>query len=343
MKNLPDAPGLWHREGKNYRLASAGWECFRADGSVEDSGCDWNALPTGNWQPLAPPVPLSEARERFLDWLHTHTFTTWENDHILADKAAELFGRVEQEPSWRDWAIKELSDEASALEEDDDAELRRKLSVVLSELAIAAQSDKIATVTAKLECYKRILIDQQDFCGAAAVKDCLQLLNGFEPKLLKEESDQIAELKATIARLEGEVADYQAELGRAVLQAPVVIEGKGQAVTEEGYYWCEFSPDSKKPIECRWMSPVGFHCCFTDGMRFIKRIEPTFPPRAPFTAPPKPEPKHLYRITKGDKMGQLFWGYPDQGGNGAQLIVEGELAYWNYQWCETTGQPVGCE
>lgn len=70
----------------------------------------------------------------------------------------------------------------------------------------------------------------------------------------------------------------------ATPSTPKVIEGKGQAVTEPGWYAIE---DSVGDIEVE-------HVCadtkFKNEHRYVLLPLPAFPPRQSFTAPPKPEP-----------------------------------------------------
>jgi hypothetical protein len=62
--------------------------------------------------------------------------SSWTSHNDPSERAIEEINSLQQNSlKWREWAVKELSDVANALEEDDDNELRRKLSVVLAELA----------------------------------------------------------------------------------------------------------------------------------------------------------------------------------------------------------------
>jgi len=66
-------------------------------------------------------------------------------------------------------------------------------------------------------------------------------------------------------------------------EQPIVIEGKGQAVTEEqvGWYFIDWCGGVRIQHLCT------AHC-FAKGWRFIKIACPEFPPRPAFTPPPKP-------------------------------------------------------
>jgi hypothetical protein len=74
------------------------------------------------------------------------------------------------------------------------------------------------------------------------------------------------------------------------------------------------------------------------------------PPRPAFQAPPKPEPLYrLYRITRGDRQGQFYWGLPAGGsaeGKGADLFIDNQSNFHNFSWCEEvteTGEPIAKE
>lgn len=73
-------------------------------------------------------------------------------------------------------------------------------------------------------------------------------------------------------------------LAKAAPPQPTVIEGRGQAVTESGWYGVD--EGSGEP-DIRYIL-AGTHC-FANGWRFIKIETPTFPPRPAFVAPEKPE------------------------------------------------------
>lgn len=78
--------------------------------------------------------------------------------------------------------------------------------------------------------------------------------------------------------------------------APPVIEGRGQAA-ETGWYWNELS-DSSPQIVYKQSGDVLYR-----GVRYIKAVPPTFPPRVHFTPPPKPEQV----LARGKATGRIEW------------------------------------
>jgi hypothetical protein len=120
--------------------------------------------------------------------------------------------------------------------------------------------------------------------------------------------------------------------------SPEVIEGKGQAVPRPGVYaWDDEHGNTFAEV---WDAEDKLQ----EGVRYIYVGPlPTFPPREPFTAPPRPELQFkLYEVTQGADKDKRFWGVPY--GDGAELVVDGKLEYSNSSWFReihpTTGKPI---
>lgn len=99
MFERPTKAGLWHREGKNYRVwkrddGSFGAEHIDANGMI--GAYYGNDLPTGNWQPLVVPVTREEAKKELHEWISLNMLGSGYDR--LVNKAAEIFAGVPQEP-----------------------------------------------------------------------------------------------------------------------------------------------------------------------------------------------------------------------------------------------------
>lgn len=269
----PDSPGLWERDGIAYRVwQDSGMNAEEVwpdpDHAIE-TYWQLHGLPTGNWRKLTVPQTNEEAKTKLLNRLNCVVLdNSPECAKTIADWGAEIFAGVTQEPGIYeklyqhaidcvDRVFQECTENPKPILPDFLGIGEDKFDgVVKLAEKYRAVSDKLAAVTDKLEKYKLALIERQDFCGAAAVKDCLQLLSGFEPKLLRRQLDA---------------------------PTPEVIEGKGQRVTKAGWYlWESHHPEFRDGVVYLYTSNH-----FAEGSRYMRC--PEFPPRPSFVAPPKPE------------------------------------------------------
>lgn len=264
-KELPDAPGLWHREGKSYRVwkrddGSFGAEHIDANGMI--GAYYGNDLPTGNWQPLAPPVTLSEARYSFLKWLTPNgcNVRAGLTCGMIADKAAEECGRVEQEPG-QIACLKGII-------------ARQDAEITDLKATIARLEGEVAKLT------KDLVREQRDHLGTIDHRDQHEeRINRIVGCLgLGEYESSWTSLNDPSERAIEAIEELQR---RVEASQPEVITGKGQAVEAEVANYMDEWPDG-----CIQMVRFGPDSIFKVGHRYMRC--PTFPPRQTFT-PPKPE------------------------------------------------------
>lgn len=419
MKDRPDEPGIWTREGKFYRVwENPGSPEFFGDeilpnGTLGDY-LDFSTMP-GNWHKLTAPATNAEAREKFHGWLKGHCNQS--SDEQIADKAAEIFTGVEYVPieKYR-IAVKQIEDletqvhhisdrrilaittnwpatnnrraelierkVARTITPDETAELSRLQSYAsarqnlfgplpteeLEAQLVDLQAAEITTLKATVEKLEEQVATEH----AKYINSERAATVALQAQTILKQAEEIAELKRDKANFENgcdhlaedvkklsfqlneakdsaaaweSTASFAAEKIAEMRKPPTVIEGKGQAVTEEqaGWYWAEGSKGT-----VAYMHIVA-GSAFAQDCRYIKAIPPTFPPRKPaFVAPPKPEqPQNLYRIKQGNDKGTSYWGFPATEmakGQGAELLIAGGLRFYNFSWCEeidqATGEPI---
>lgn len=293
MKEKPDSPGLWTREGTQYVVRCKGkftaqdWGILEA-ATVAPSGWfdslfwEVDSLPTGNWQKLG--ATAGEADKQFRDWLtqSKHCPCGVHRCMEIADKAAELFAGVPrlEEVDRLVKLVGDIYQVTGHIYGGNELESAKKMAKELREAesqittlkqTIARLDEEIAELNQKVERRTNEL--------DAHVKYHEHCRNKID-KALGEPRYDDCDIWAAYVRRIAELKDFT-----PVAPQPEVIEGRGQAVTEEqvGMYWAEGSAGTTMFMQ------IKAHTVFAPNCRYIKIIPPTFPPKPAFVAPEKPE------------------------------------------------------